>query len=446
MPWTDRIKPAAYTAPDGTRILFAFEDVGKVISKKTQAFDFPDTNTTYVQDLGIRGRRYPLTVYFTGDSHDIEAAQFENLLVQRGVGKLEHPLYGARNVVPFGDITRSDNLKTAANQTIFEVTFYESVLAVYPSLLEDTSAAVDVAVESLSFGTFGASVDISKPVAKANFLAMLKALLKGIKKAMGKISGGIAKLENGMAAMDKALNAALDLGVAGPLTMAFQLKALMGAPARSLALLKARLAAYGDLARSIFAGKGAGTGGGTGSSERGGGVVLPGVIVPGVDATETNTFHGNKLVAQLCVAGSALAVTGEKFVSKKAALEAADALTELLAELTEWEDANYDAIADASEGVDPQAPISSGPAAVDTGEDSQQIVQVVAAAVRYLIAQSFTLPPERAMILTGARSPIDLCAELYGTADVLDDFLAANDLAGEEILELPVGRRVVWYA
>lgn len=448
MPWQDRLKEAAYTGPDGTRQTFFYEDVSKVISKKTHAHEFPDVDVTFVQDQGIRGRRYPLRVIFWGDSHDIEADMFENLLVQRGRGKLEHPLYGSKNVVPFGDITRNDALKTAGNQTIYEITFYESVLDIYPSAGAITSAAVDVAIESLAFALqFDASIDLSTPAEKAGFFAALKALLAGLKKGLKFAQDGTAKLTNAMARIDQAINNALDLGIGTPLLIASQLKALCLAPGRSLALLKDRLKAYGDLAKSIFSGKGTGSGGGTGSSDSGTGVVAPGIITPGVDSSQANDFHSNNVISQFMVLGTAAAVVGEKFSNKVEALEAVETLTDLLADQVEWSEANFETLAAATPAVDPQQPVATGQGSMDTGEAQQALRLVVALSVRALIESSFTLAPEKAVIIDRPRSALDLCAELYGEIDSFDDFVGQNNFTGDELAdEIPRGRRVVFYA
>ena len=87
----DRIGPAAYTAPSGDQVVFEFEDVQKTIRKKTNVIEFVGANVSYVQESGTAGRSYPLTVYFSGPNYDVEADRFENLLVEDGVGVLDHP-------------------------------------------------------------------------------------------------------------------------------------------------------------------------------------------------------------------------------------------------------------------------------------------------------------------------------------------------------------------
>lgn len=136
MSWESRIKPAAYISPTGDRIAFLFEDVERQTTSRSVSFQFPRIDGTYMQDLGRSGRTYPMRCIFNGQDHDLQATSFENALLTRGVGKLEHPFYGTFNVVPSGSIRRIDALKTSANETVISVSFLETG--------ELLSASVDV--------------------------------------------------------------------------------------------------------------------------------------------------------------------------------------------------------------------------------------------------------------------------------------------------------------
>ena len=111
MNWQTRIGPAAYTSPSGVRLTFQYENVTRNVNKKTSNFEFPNVDGSQVQDLGRDGRKFPIRAFFTGDDHDIDASAFEDALLERGRGQLEHPFYGSFTVVPFGAITRRDDLK-----------------------------------------------------------------------------------------------------------------------------------------------------------------------------------------------------------------------------------------------------------------------------------------------------------------------------------------------
>ena len=84
--------------------------------------------------------------------------------------------------------------------------------------------------------------------------------------------------------------------------------------------------------------------------------------------------------------------------------------------------------------------------AIDTGEAYAALQSVVSLTAGYLIQASFSALPERAIVLDRARTIVDLCAELYGTVDgKLDLLISTNDFTGDELIELPPNRRVLWY-
>lgn len=448
--WEDRIQPAAYVGPDGTRIPFDFVDLRGVLRKKTTPHDSPTADGTFVEDQGLKGDQFPLRVIFHGDDHDLEARRFLDVLAQRGPGRLEHPLYGVHTVIPFGDITRNDAVVTAANQTIFDVTFWATIAALYPSADADTLQLVDDAVNSydeIGAQQFDDSLFVSEPGARAKFKQDMTALKDGVKSVLKAAQDGSAKLTSKMDRIDKALQSTIDTFVGGPLTIASQMRQLMGAPARSLQLARQRLDAYKGVMTSITEGRGVENGGGTGSSDAGTGVVDPGTSAPGAQADANNTFHANRMVAETAVLAVAQAVSGEQYTTRREALTAALELATIFDQMTEWSEANYTVLFESSAGPDATRPHVSGVGAIDTGEARQVVLLAVTRTLAYLITTSFTLGVERSLVVTSPRTAIDLCAELYGAdfVDKLDDFMNANEFNGDEILEIPPGTTVRYH-
>jgi hypothetical protein len=58
---------------------------------------------------------------------------------------------------------------------------------------------------------------------------------------------------------------------------------------------------------------------------------------------------------------------------------------------------------------------------------------------------SFALPMQRTVTLGRDRQVVELCAELYGSVDYLDDFILENDFTIDEIELLPMGTKVSYY-
>jgi hypothetical protein len=413
MAWNDRIREAAYTSPSGTRLSFSYENVAKSVEKRTTGFEFPDADGTYVQDLGHGGRKYPLRVFFWGDDYDQESDAFEDLLLERGTGKLDHPIYGSVDVVPFGAISRRDDLKTAANQSIIEVTFWETVGLVYPSSQDDAGADVLTSVSeygSAISDNISGSLLLDKAIERASFKNTYESLLDSVTSGLQSIADAQDNVRDQFDAISDSISNGIDVLIQDPLTLAFQTVNLIQAPARALSDIRARLNAYGGLLRLV-------TGGDRSVSK------------PGNDSINANQFYVNDLYASTYISGSILSVVNNQFSTKTEALGAADQIISDFDNLTVWRDDNYESLGE-----------------VDSGQSYQKLQEAVALTAGFLVEISFSLKQERKICVDRNRTIIDLSAEIYGSVDENLDFLiASNDLSGSEILELPKGRQIVYY-
>lgn len=436
MPWQDRLREAAYRSPNGTRTAFLFQDVSRTVEKKTAAFDFPDADGTLVQDLGHKGRRYPLRLMFSGDNHDIEADAFELTLLEKGAGVLEHPRYGQVDVVPFGEITQRDDLKTRANQTVIEVTFWATIGTAYPTGQADAAAVALVAVDDYQAAASQELEDalaIDTQFEEVTFRDQWEGFLDNVESATAEISAASAEVEAEFNAINDSINRGIDVLIAEPLTLAFQTLALIKAPARALTQIEARLNAYGDLADSIVNG---------GSNRIGtGSTGTPQVIQPTNDSRAANELASRRIFAQGAIAGSVtstmVTVQDNGYDTQPQAIAAAEQLLAQMEKVTDWADQNYRELD--GTGID-KRPV------VDTGAGYQQLQEAVALAAGELINASFNLKRERRIVLDRARSMFDFVGEYYGDIDAnLDFFINSNELTGSEILELPKGRTVLVY-
>ena len=411
MTWQDRLREAAYTAPSGTRIVFTYEDVSTSVDKLTAAFNFPDGDGTFVQDLGRTGRRFPLRVIFWGDSHDLQAEEFEQLLLERGRGTLEHPAFGRHQVVPFGVIDRSNRLRTAANQTIIEVTFWESTAAVYPvsddAPLENLEAQVEETNEAAA-EEVEERIETESAVEETSLREQITAQARRIKSALDAVSDRVDQVQREVNATLNSIVSGVDTLIGTPATLAFQVMNLAQAPARALSLFEDKLDAYTNLIESVV---GFNTDG------------------PGFDGTASNDFLTNDLSAQAALSGRCLGVTASTFPTQSDAISAADGIADLLDTVTDWREGQFDNLEQ-----------------VDTGTAYQAIQTLVATTLAALVELGLQLPREKIVTLTRARNPIELVAELYGEVDGrLDEFIQQNSLTGLELLEVPAGRQVVYY-
>jgi len=413
MPWQDRLRQAAYTSPSEIRTVFDYTNVGLSVEKKTTAFEFPDADGTFVQDLGPSGRRYPLRLFFSGDDYDLVSNAFLETLLEIGPGKLEHPIYGAITVVPFGEIKRRDDLVTAANQAVFDVTFWDTIGTLYPTAQTDPGSEVLNAVseyDDAAADEFQEFTDLDNAVEQANFKAVYQNLLGAAETGLRAVADTQENVQQQFDAIVDSINTGIDILVEQPLALAFQTTLMIQAPARALTSITARLDAYKNLTNSLITGNGA---------------VLP----PSVGSENSNKFHTRDLYASTYIAASMIAVVNNQFATKPEAIAAADEILSQFEAVTAWRDDNFQSLSE-----------------IDTGGAYQQLQEAVALTAGFLVEVSFSLAQEHIIVLDRARTIVDLSAEIYGSVDDRLDFLInSNDLSGSEILELPRGKEIKYY-
>ena len=412
MSWQDRLRQAAYTSPSGIRIVFNYENVSRKIGKKTSAFEFPDANGTFVQDLGNTGRRYPIRAIFWGDNYDIEADLFESALTEKGIGQLAHPIYGTVNVIPFGTITRRDDLKTAANQAFIQVTFWETIELVFPESQSDPAAVVISAVDGYNTEAseqFAENIETTTVAGKLNLKNSYLKILDDTKDGLDKIASAKDDVNNQLNNIFDSINNGIDILIDQPLTLALQTVLMIQSAARSIIDIGSRLDAYAELISSL--------------------IFNDDTIDSIADIRTRNDFYNDDLYVSTFITGSIISAINNQFETGNNALEAADAILDQFKQISEWREDSIKALS-----------------IIDTGETYQKLQLAVAATVGFLIQISFTLKQERIIIIDRDRTIIDLVAELLGETDsALDFFINSNNLSGSEILELPKGRSLVYY-
>jgi hypothetical protein len=115
--------------------------------------------------------------------------------------------------------------------------------------------------------------------------------------------------------------------------------------------------------------------------------------------------------------------------SREEATEAASRLAELLE--------NISAFADTKTAQN---------AFIDSNATAYLALQeLVFQSIQLIMNVSFALPMQRTFSLGRDRQIVELCAELYGSTDYLDDFILENNFSADEIELLPMGTKVSYY-
>lgn len=426
MGWQERLREAAYVSPDGARIRFAYETVSRETKKRGTAHEFINVDGTYVQHAGRGGGRHALRCYFSGPDHDIEAEGFEAAVLMAGIGRLEHPLYGTLDVVPLGDITRRDDLKEAGNQSIVEVTFWETIRGIYPLNAPDTEGAVLAAtaevIQTLA-QQFEDKADLSTEAARANVAARFTGNTDVANRELSQVAASDTDVLRSFNDQTRAIKAGIEVLIDTPLALASSAAEMVTAPARAAASIRARLDAYRDFAERIMDS-------------------LPGrpwdafasIVGDSLRRRVTNDWHSSVVFVASAVAGSVLSVLNTQFVARPHAVTAAIEVLAQFSAAVDWFDRGFEAVGDLDSGE------------IDTGLMVESLRAAVSVVAGHLLSLAFTLGAERRITLDRDRTIVDLAAELYGRVDEELDFLIqTNDLSGDEIIELQRGRMIVYY-
>lgn len=416
MGWEDRLREAAYTPPSGVRLLFDYEETREEFDQKGSPFNFSDADGTYIQPMGVSGRRYPLRVILWGDDYDERSTAFMSALAERGPGILEHPVYGRVDVVPVGSIKRRDDLVREANQAIIEVEFFATIGLVYPSSARD---AQDVQLDAANDAQAAQLNDAAGTAITEdpNFLAQYDEALNKVSDSLRSVTSD----PNSFDAIEKSINRGINVIISEPLTLAYQTQQLIQQPGRFFDAKIARLEAYDTLFKNLLS--------------------IEEVAAPVIAQTAVQLAIGD-LFASATTTATAQAAVRTQYASRPEAVAAAESLLILAGTLAEYRDNSFKDIAEL-----PTTSETPATQQTDTGTSWQATQQVIAEAAGALIEQSFALAQERIITIASPRSIIDLTYELYGEVDTkLDELINTNDLSGDEIVEVPRGREIVYYA
>lgn len=411
MAWQDRIQTAAYTSPSGTRFEFDFENVSVEVDKKTTVFTFPEKDGAFIQDLGRAGRRFPFVVFFSGEDYDQEADSFLLALEEKGAGKLEHPLYGDRVVVPTGTITRRDDLVTGANQAAFSISFSETIEEVtFPISSISSETVINNAAEAFQEETaeqFAESIQIDNATEGVSLQNTAIASVTAIDQPLN----GLARLQADIGAAYDTVKVSYEENVKNVVNDAAgvirQGVALTRIPSQVLTSISNEINSYTDLITGLTA------------------------EVKSVDGTNN---PANTFLYSLSLAGAALTALCESSIisiiaTRLEAVNASEVILDLLDTINTWSDNNQTSL-----GI------------IDTGESYSALTEIVSQAAKYLVNISFDLPQERREVLQNDRNIIEFLASVGLSVETdLDFFIQVNDLTADEIEILPKGFEAVYY-
>jgi len=428
MAWNDRISEAVCISPSGEEFRFTWEVLEKETPKKTTAFEFPDVDGTYIQDLGRSGHLFPLKVIFWGSDYDKTAKKFDSAIDEKGVWKLRLPFYGQFDAVPFGSVKRRDDLVKEANQVVYDITFWETIKIVFPIVNISVQNTIDDSLFAYEVNTsdnFGKSISLGTLSETLDMIASAKAAIRKIKRELTAIAKASESIERAFNAAFDILDDSIDILIGTPSLLAFQMISLSRLPARSASSILDKLEAYNNLLSTMI----------NGPSNQ---------FTAGNDSKTSNQFSINSLVASSVIAASIESTLDDNanYPTRTDVINAIEQLKSSFDNYINWSDENRNNLI--QDLLPTREPGTND--LIDTGEGYQDLQSIYALAIGNLTNLVFSSLQERSIILDRDRTIIDFAAEYYGKVDdVLDFIITSNNLVGNEILELPKGREMLYY-
>jgi prophage DNA circulation protein len=493
------IQEARYTSPSGKEITFGWETTERDTELKTGVFTFPGRDGANVQHQGAGARTFPLVCIFSGNDYTTKADEFEAMLIERGVAELQHPIYGTIKVKPVGHIKREDDPVKRLGEATVSVTFTETLTSEDAAELNEVAAdsidenyeefseaaAADFAESIAGYDTEGpladtiggtraalagniseqlavqaalqtqtqSIIDNLQPMAAsdkkgfADWLASAKELKDNIKNLYAKGKDIAAKIESvyvkalniarltlRLMKLPSTITVALAEKIKGYSTLTanlinqykndpFGAKNIKNAYATATLALTGATAAIASGSALTIAEIAALTGAVPVSPSRSMARTLE---TPGGATSAGGGESGDE------DAGSGLGADTSRSAgttSREEAVEAANRVAEFFETITAFQDTK----------IAQNVFVDAAPAA------HIALSELVYNSIQLILNASFALPMQRTITLDRDRQVIELCAELYGTTDYLDEFIIENNLNIDEIELLPMGKKVSYY-
>jgi hypothetical protein len=482
------IQEARYTSPSGKEITFGWETTKRDTELKTGVFTFPGKDGANVQHQGAGARSLPLVCIFSGPDCTDKADGFEAALIERGAAELQHPIYGTVKVKPVGHIEREDDPVNKLGQSTVTVTFIETITDEVAAELNEVAAdAIDekyeefseaaaadfaeaIAADSIDANSITQNtttditeqletqsaletqtqtiIDSLQPIAAsdkkgfADWLATARELKDNIKNLYAKAKGTAAKIESvyvkalnigrltlRLMKLPSDLSVALAEKIKGYSTLTatlinqykndpFGIKKIKNAYATATLALTGATAAIASGSALTAAEVAALTGASPARVAR---ASMGSTASPGSGGGGTDNSAG----------GAAGLVAGKNSgtASREEAVEAANKVADFFETTTAFQDMK----------IAQNTFVDAAPAAYIA------LTELVYNSVQLILNAAFALPMQKTIVLDRDRQVIELCAELYGTTDYLDDFIVENNFNIDEIELLPMGKKVSYY-
>lgn len=428
--YQDRLRPViTLTSPLGLEFVGKWRGSNREGDKKLAMFDFPGIIGTVVQDLGMRSWLWPMTVYFDGPDNDKVAFRFATATLETGLWSVIHPVYGYKGLQIIS--VKEKNLPVdEGGYTAFDLEFIEPIdpitLKTAAQMSDEIGFQSDLVAVS-SADQFLANIRAESPSDRFSLENAVNAITGPVDKILGpiaEVSDTVFETQN---QIQRGIQDVLSATILQPLALAGQIQQLIQNPLRAITDIKTRLSAYGNMASELFG------------------------MTPDQPDNRGRNFGAvqelsmtSVMVANARIANTRPSTTGAPSVggllSRKQVMDTAVQIGDAHVEMNDQLELTQEVFQD--QPIEGQYVVQS--------QSHYQTAQMAAQAISYLITSSYDLSLERRIILSKPWPTVNLAASLYkghGEGDSnIDLFIESNDLHGFEVIRLPAGKEVVWYA
>lgn len=420
--WQERLKGLNIITPDGKNYNPRFIDLQTSKTNKTSAYQFSEQKGDYVQNFGRGATDFSTIMIFEGDNYDKSATKFEASLGEKGNCELNHPRYGTFDVVVTG-WKRSDNETSGAGQAQIEVSILETIILEVPNakginangLFAQIAAFINAAIDA--YNTFESIADTI-----ANDINTITAIVDGLSVAVSTIISEVSSIDDKFNTLKNSiLNNITDL-VTTPDALASSLAELFLLPSAAIAsddstkTVDDLISAYDTAYERIIS------------------------VAP--EASNDKNFINQSLTTQL-TSGLTIAAQAQSFVngSYLTVTDSTDALNSILDKYN-----TNQAFNDAQQAAGAGNDLTNYFTVSDT--QACTLRQAVSYSASILLQLAFDAKREIIKVLDSTTNFIPLCKELYGDVsnDNLSFLIETNELTGSELIELPRGKEIKYYA
>jgi hypothetical protein len=425
MSWKDRLqKDIVLISPTG--ITFTPNWVGdpRGFSKNVAVFDPPNVPGVSFQDLDFGLTTTPLTLYFAGDDNDLEANKFFETCKAKGEWLVGHPVKGLLSMQLISISERIAPIESG-NVTMIDTEWYEpGIKAIIPlSLPEKASDVIEKGALTLleSSEQFVSNISIKLNSLSSKFQKEILDISDYVLRHVSLLTNTLASANSAINSVRRGITQTLSESVINVQALAGQIQTLVQSPSTIPEDLITRLNVYSDMINTSF----------------------EEIIFPddktGAKIEDKNRANSQELFLVSAMAAESEIAVSEILTTRAQSVEVAQTLID-----------DFNTIVNKLDTI--QGHFDSNTMDLqyfNQSQSYQQLMEMIALAVAYVLDVSFELAIEKRFILKRPRTPVEIALTEYnGPGDNdenVDKFIFSNNLSGENILLLNAGTEVVVY-